>query len=57
MSEAINSMYHWYSCSKICFAYLGDVPDKPFDESEWFDRGWTLQELIAPRKVTFYDQD
>ncbi|KAI8631383.1 heterokaryon incompatibility protein-domain-containing protein [Xylariaceae sp. FL1651] len=28
-----------------------------FAESEWFRRGWTLQELIAPRKVYFFDCD
>ncbi|KAF3044867.1 hypothetical protein E8E11_007005 [Didymella keratinophila] len=27
-----------------------------FDNSEWFDRGWTLQELIAPNEVIFYDK-
>lgn len=25
--------------------------------SRWFMRGWTLQELIAPRKVIFFDQN
>ncbi|KAF5591920.1 het-domain-containing protein [Fusarium pseudoanthophilum] len=34
----------------------------PFNESEfkkskWFTRGWTLQELIAPRQVVFYSGD
>ncbi|KAK8135068.1 hypothetical protein PG984_007080 [Apiospora sp. TS-2023a] len=24
-------------------------------QSEWFQRGWTLQELIAPRNVCFYE--
>jgi hypothetical protein len=24
-------------------------------KAKWFSRGWTLQELIAPRKVRFYD--
>jgi hypothetical protein len=28
-----------------------------FEKSEWFTRGWTLQELIAPRKITFYDRN
>jgi len=50
-------MYLWYSYSKICIAYLGDVPDKRFEDSEWFDRGWTLQELIAPKEVSFFDRD
>ena len=25
-------------------------------ESRWFKRGWTLQELIAPRQMLFYDK-
>jgi hypothetical protein len=28
-----------------------------FRESQWFTRGWTLQELIAPRNITFFDRD
>ena len=28
---------------------------KKFSQSSWFERGWTLQELIAPSKVVFYD--
>ena len=28
-----------------------------FRQSRWFTRGWTLQELIAPAKVNFYDRD
>jgi hypothetical protein len=47
----------WYSYSKICIAYLGDVPEKKLEDSEWFDRGWTLQELIAPEEVSFFDRD
>ena len=27
-----------------------------FRESRWFRRGWTLQELIAPSKLRFYDK-
>ncbi|KAI0159723.1 HET-domain-containing protein [Xylariaceae sp. FL1272] len=26
-----------------------------YRDNEWFTRGWTLQELIAPRNVLFYD--
>ncbi|KAK4226422.1 putative vegetative incompatibility protein HET-E-1 [Podospora fimiseda] len=63
LSEAINSMFQWYHYSDRCYAYLSDVnipesedrPSKPFEESRWFTRGWTLQELIAPRDVRFYD--
>ena len=65
LSEAINSMYLWYSRAKVCYAYLADVPsvedldaDKSaFRSSRWFKRGWTLQELIAPLSVTFLAMD
>jgi len=65
LSEAINSMYMWYHRSSICYAYLVDVDSQTpveddatmFVQSRWFTRGWTLQELIAPRQVTFYAKD
>ncbi len=57
LSEAINSMYQFYQDSKICIAYLKDVPQKQLQDDEWFERGWTLQELIAPKVVTFFDHD
>ncbi|KAG7123845.1 Vegetative incompatibility protein HET-E-1 like [Verticillium longisporum] len=65
LSEAINSMYRWYKSSQICYTYLSDVPtnkdpyesNSAFRRSRWFTRGWTLQELIAPRNLIFYDQE
>ncbi|KAF6808153.1 vegetative incompatibility protein HET-E-1 [Colletotrichum plurivorum] len=63
LSEAINSMFAWYANAEICFAYLADVPTGNSDHlgpvaaqvraSRWFTRGWTLQELLAPKKVVF----
>ena len=56
LSEAINSMYQWYQQSTVCYAYLCDVrEDKDFEQSAWFSRGWTLQELIAPKNFVFYN--
>ncbi|KAI0451670.1 HET domain-containing protein [Xylaria acuta] len=65
LSEAINSMFEWYKKSSVCFAYLSDLPlrESPTlwrDEEHqlvcrWFRRGWTLQELLAPAKLEFYD--
>jgi hypothetical protein len=61
LSESINSMYRWYENSAVCYAYLSDVnctstsDDQSFANSKWFTRGWTLQELIAPSKVEFYN--
>ena len=71
LSEAINSMYRWYRDAVVCYAYLADVSvvgrsdddshgprrRKKLRESRWFTRGWTLQELLAPRFVVFYDRD
>jgi hypothetical protein len=61
LTEAINSMYAWYRDASVCYAFLADVPhdedldatDSLFRKSRWFKRGWTLQELIAPRVVLF----
>ncbi|KAH9912476.1 uncharacterized protein BXZ73DRAFT_56248, partial [Epithele typhae] len=59
LSEEINSMYRWYSLAQVCYAYLYDVDHAKtkFHDSEWFKRGWTLQELIAPPEVLFFDTD
>ena len=63
LSEAINSMFSWYQNAGVCYAFLADVPehDDPtseksaFRKSRWFTRGWTLQELLAPSVIIFYD--
>ncbi|KAN0102128.1 HET domain containing protein [Hyaloscypha variabilis] len=65
LSEAINSMFHWYEKAEVCYAYLADVQpraaiekeDSDFARSRWFTRGWTLQELIAPSKLLFFASD
>ncbi|KAK3672609.1 hypothetical protein LTR78_007421 [Recurvomyces mirabilis] len=67
LSEAINSMFAWYASAAICFVYLADVGmptnsvhsgnDEQFFGSRWFTRGWSLQELLAPRNVRFFDCD
>ena len=59
LSAAINSMYRWYKGAEACFAYLDDFPTdkvKIFTQSRWFNRGWTLQELIAPKRVIINDR-
>lgn len=67
LSEAINSMYKYYQRAEICYAHLSDVSifgearslyktfSLQFQSSRWFKRGWTLQELLAPETVEFYD--
>ncbi|KAI8944660.1 HET-domain-containing protein [Xylaria longipes] len=62
LSEAINSMFAWYRDAAACYAYLNDAPDDlsteegcaEFSRSKWFRRGWTLQELLAPKDVEFF---
>ena len=62
LGEAINSMFKWYRQASVCYTYLSDVPsdDNPrnpkskFFSSRWFQRGWTLQELLAPKQVHFF---
>ncbi|TGO14098.1 hypothetical protein BTUL_0058g00230 [Botrytis tulipae] len=68
LQEAINSMFRWYQNTTKCYVYLSDVSTKicnqtssswqpTFRNSRWFTRGWTLQELIAPRSVDFFCSD
>ncbi|OAL54216.1 kinesin light chain [Pyrenochaeta sp. DS3sAY3a] len=66
-SRAINSMFRWYSNATRCYVFLSDVSvstatdtvqrsdwEASFRASDWFTRGWTLQELIAPASVEFF---
>jgi hypothetical protein len=67
LSHAINSMFQWYRNAARCYAYLSDVStakrkvdsdtcewEFAFRRSKWFTRGWTLQELLAPRSIEFF---
>ena len=69
LSEAINSMYRWYENSEQCYAYLHDIDQSslPADRDDdifgvyngwpkWFSRGWTLQELVAPTVIHFFNR-
>ncbi|KAI1847293.1 hypothetical protein JX265_013981 [Neoarthrinium moseri] len=71
LQTAINSMFRWYRDATRCYVYLPDVSCPPpstqpqsltpredaFRRSRWFTRGWTLQELIAPKTVDFYSEE
>ena len=72
LSEAINSMFRWYSGASKCYIYLSDVLkpvfnaddefnqppwESAFRKSRWFTRGWTLQELIAPPSAEFFSKN
>jgi hypothetical protein len=65
LTEAINSMFRWYQGAARCYVFLSDVTvttnlasdawRQALRSSRWFTRGWTLQELIAPPVVDFFD--
>jgi hypothetical protein len=61
LSEAINSMFAWYNKAAVCYAYIADYDSTDTKllsaANRWFQRGWTLQELIAPTRVDFYDKN
>ncbi|KAF1937515.1 HET-domain-containing protein, partial [Clathrospora elynae] len=69
LQDAINSMFRWYRDATKCYVFLSDVSiakrrassglcaftwEPAFRDSRWFNRGWTLQELLAPRVVSFF---
>ncbi|KAF2850341.1 HET-domain-containing protein [Plenodomus tracheiphilus IPT5] len=69
-SKAINSMFEWYRKAVRCYVFLSDVSvasateaaqrsswEASFRASDWFTRGWTLQELIAPVSVDFFSRE
>jgi hypothetical protein len=58
LSEAINSMFKWYRNATVCYAHLEDVESiSEIPDSRYFTRGWTLQELIAPQEVKFFNNN
>ncbi|KAI3326790.1 heterokaryon incompatibility protein-domain-containing protein [Xylariaceae sp. AK1471] len=67
VTEGINSMFEWYHKSELCAVYLADLhyenkdgPNELYERLKacrWFERGWTLQELLAPTQVYFYDKN
>lgn len=70
LQTAVNSMFRWYQNATKCYVWLADVSahgqdgqasltewESAFRNSRWFTRGWTLQELLAPKSVVFYSRD
>jgi hypothetical protein len=71
-TRAINSMFEYYRGATVCYGFLYDVAwfknasrelmfaskdlERHGQTSEWFERGWTLQELLAPHNMEFYDR-
>jgi hypothetical protein len=57
LSEAIHAMFKWYAHAHLCIVHLAASSSlTDFEREPWFKRGWTLQELLAPRRIKFYDE-
>ena len=57
-ATSIRSMYRWYANAPICVVHLAEAMDvSDLARDVWFTRGWTLQELLAPKKLKFYNKD
>jgi hypothetical protein len=69
LQRSLASMFFWYQRATTCYVYLSDVSihdavgssdsrwENAFAKSRWFKRGWTLQELIAPKSVLFFSKE
>ncbi|KAH7382436.1 hypothetical protein DE146DRAFT_623806, partial [Phaeosphaeria sp. MPI-PUGE-AT-0046c] len=73
ISDAIIDTFPWFKGSSKCYVYLSDVSavdeskgsvvareaqwQHSFENSRWFTRSWTLQELLAPESVEFFSAE
>lgn len=61
-------MFKWYAKAAECYVFLDDFSGMlmtedeqleeeaaDFEDCRWFTRGWTLQELLAPTAVLFFN--
>ncbi|KAK1487824.1 hypothetical protein CTAM01_11670 [Colletotrichum tamarilloi] len=62
VSHAINSLSEYFQNARICFVYLFDLPccppyecAKTWKKSLFWNRSWSLQELLFPKRIYFYD--
>ncbi|KAI5996830.1 hypothetical protein F5J12DRAFT_914870 [Pisolithus orientalis] len=59
LNQSLTSMCKWHTNSAATLVFLAGVahPSKPGDltRSFWMTRAWTLQELLSPKVIFFYD--
>ncbi|KAG1752666.1 uncharacterized protein EDB91DRAFT_1103739 [Suillus paluster] len=50
-------MFRWYGNSAICIVHLAQSETiEDIMKDEWTERGWTLQELLAPTRIRFFNK-
>ena len=60
VQRTISSMFSWYRGSALTIIYLSDVTESSVAallDSQWFKRGWTLQELLAAKVIRIYKKN
>jgi hypothetical protein len=72
LQDAISSIFRLFRGAARCYVFLSDVSSSKrkadsegteapwmaaFRYSRWFTRAWTLQELLAPRKLDFFSRE
>ncbi|KIO11170.1 hypothetical protein M404DRAFT_128033 [Pisolithus tinctorius Marx 270] len=61
LNRSLTSMYKWHANLAATLVFFAGVahPSKPGDptRSLWITRAWTLQELLSPKVIFFYDSE
>ncbi|KAH8879936.1 hypothetical protein GQ53DRAFT_737898, partial [Thozetella sp. PMI_491] len=69
LAESVIASFRLVWDAALCIAYLSDLPAETGNDAtladqesalsgcRWFTRSWTLQELVAARRVEFFDRD
>ena len=56
--DSIHAMSKWYANSSLCIVYLAEsMSYADWDRESWFTQGWTLPELLVPRRLKFYNKN
>ena len=54
--KSIRSMYNWYKESALTIVLLA-AGSAVLKHNRWMTRAWTLQELLSPKSIRFYDRN
>lgn len=61
LNQSLTSMYKWYEESAATLVLIANMvsPSVPgaLTKSIWLTRAWTLQELLSPKVIRFYDRE
>ncbi|OJA18946.1 hypothetical protein AZE42_10107 [Rhizopogon vesiculosus] len=57
LDQSVRAMFRWYYNSDICIIHLAESETiEDIMRDEWTRRGWTLQELLAPINIKFFNK-